>query len=55
MIDNFSLLLSHGLILLTLWRLASRADLDSDDAPSPAAPDKQVRGARPFLKGRGRA
>ncbi|MCE7797714.1 hypothetical protein LWE61_14280 [Sphingobium sufflavum] len=30
MIDNLTLLLSHGLILLTCWRLLSRADLDTD-------------------------
>lgn len=32
MIDNFSLLLSHGLLLLTVWRLLSRPDLDDDNA-----------------------
>jgi hypothetical protein len=30
MIDNLSLLLSHGLILLALWRLLARADLDRE-------------------------
>jgi len=39
-IDNFSLLLTHGLLLLAAWRLLSRPDLDREDAP-PAA------GARP--------
>ncbi|HEX7820677.1 MAG TPA: hypothetical protein VF463_08655 [Sphingobium sp.] len=34
MIDNLTLLLSHGLILLTCWRLLSRPDLD-DDNPQP--------------------
>ncbi len=34
MIDNLTLLLSHGLILLTCWRLLSRPDLD-DDHPDP--------------------
>jgi hypothetical protein len=30
MIDNFSLLLTHGLLLLAAWRLLSRDDLDTD-------------------------
>jgi hypothetical protein len=30
MIDNLSLLLSHGLILIACWRLLSRRDLDSE-------------------------
>ncbi len=30
MIDNFSLLLTHGLLLLAAWRLLSRDDLDVD-------------------------
>ncbi len=34
MIDNLTLLLSHGLILLTCWRLLSRPDLD-EDHPTP--------------------
>ena len=34
MIDNFALALSHGLILLTAWRLLRRRDLD-DDAAEP--------------------
>ena len=32
MIDLFSLVVSHGLMLLAAWRLLSRPDLDSDDA-----------------------
>lgn len=32
MIDNFSILLAHGLLLLTAWRVLSRVDLDHDDA-----------------------
>ena len=34
MIDNFALVLTHGLLLLAAWRLLWRADLD-DDAASP--------------------
>ncbi|MGD9811579.1 MAG: hypothetical protein AB7U35_09640 [Sphingobium sp.] len=30
MIDTFSLLLSHGLLILACWRLLSRPDLDRD-------------------------
>lgn len=30
MIDAFSLLVSHGLILLAFWRLLSRPDLDRE-------------------------
>jgi len=33
MIDNFSLAVSHGLILLAFWRLLHRPDLDDDSAP----------------------
>lgn len=32
MIDNFSLGLSHGLLMLAAWRLLSRPELDDDDA-----------------------
>ena len=45
MIDNFSLALTHGLLLLAAWRLLRRPDLD-DDSVSP--PDPAAR--RPFLK-----
>jgi hypothetical protein len=35
MIDNFSLGLTHFLLLLAAWRLLSRADLDSEgEAPT---------------------
>ncbi|HEX8466555.1 MAG TPA: hypothetical protein VF620_01975 [Allosphingosinicella sp.] len=39
MIDNFSLALTHGLLLLAAWRLLSRTDIDEDPAPGtePAA------------------
>jgi hypothetical protein len=30
MIDNLSLAISHGLMLLAAWRLLSRPDLDDD-------------------------
>lgn len=37
MIDNFSLALTHGLLLLVAWRLLSRTDLDEDPAPGTEA------------------
>jgi hypothetical protein len=38
-IDNFSLLLTHGLLLIMAWRLLGRADLDDDTAsPGDGAP-----------------
>ena len=30
MIDTFALVLTHGLLALTAWRLVNRADLDRD-------------------------
>lgn len=33
MIDNFSLAISHGLMLLVAWRLMVRDDLDDEEAP----------------------
>ncbi len=33
MIDAFSLLASHGLLLLAFWRLMRRDDLDAEKAP----------------------
>jgi hypothetical protein len=35
MIDNFALLVSHGLMLLAAWRLLSRPDLNDDKAAAP--------------------
>ncbi|MDQ8757501.1 hypothetical protein RCO27_14820 [Sphingosinicella sp. LHD-64] len=32
MIDNFALGLTHALMLLALWRLLSRPDLNDDNA-----------------------
>jgi hypothetical protein len=37
MIDNFSILLSHGLILLAFWYLSQRDDLDTEPPPEPDA------------------
>ena len=33
MIDLFTLALTHGLIVLALWRLMFRPELDAEDAP----------------------
>lgn len=30
MVDNFAILLTHGLLALALWRLLDRADLDHE-------------------------
>jgi hypothetical protein len=38
MIDWLSLLLSHGLLLIAIWRLLHRPDLDDDHA----APDADM-------------
>ncbi|MES2783562.1 MAG: hypothetical protein V4657_12270 [Pseudomonadota bacterium] len=35
MIDNFSILLSHALLAIALWRLMNRVDLDVEDPPVP--------------------
>ena len=32
MIDNFSLVLTHFLLIYAAWRLLSRPDLDSEDS-----------------------
>ena len=37
MIDNFALVLTHGLILVAIWRLMSRTDLDVEPAVGDAA------------------
>ncbi|HEX8306898.1 MAG TPA: hypothetical protein VF645_00590 [Allosphingosinicella sp.] len=51
MIDNFSLALTHGLLMLVAWRLLSRTDLDDDPAPG-AEPSVAKR--RSWIPGRGR-
>jgi hypothetical protein len=50
MIDNFSLALTHGLLLVVAWRLLSRPDLDDDAAAGAAAPASRKLGW-PFGKG----
>ena len=41
MIDNFSIVLSHGLLLLAFWLLSRRDDLDREPPP---APDPEPKG-----------
>lgn len=40
MIDSFSILLAHGLLLIACWRLLSRPDLDDERTarPEPSTP-----------------
>jgi|TARA_R100001244_G_scaffold6593_32_gene8374 hypothetical protein len=35
MVDNFSIALTHGLLLIAAWRLMHRDDLDVEDPPEP--------------------
>jgi len=42
MIDAFTLLLTHGLIMLTAWRLLSRPDLDRDPEPDRERPPRDA-------------
>ncbi|HEX8625301.1 MAG TPA: hypothetical protein VF782_09500 [Allosphingosinicella sp.] len=51
MIDNFSLALTHGLLLLVAWRLLSRPDLDDDPAPGT---EPAVAKRRSWIPGRSR-
>ncbi|MES2445006.1 MAG: hypothetical protein V4574_19445 [Pseudomonadota bacterium] len=47
MIDNFSLALTHGLMLLAAFLLLRRPDLDSETPPEgPAKPRKRRWGQR---------
>jgi hypothetical protein len=38
MIDNFALAVSHGLMLLAVWLLLRRPDLDREPGPKDHAP-----------------
>ncbi len=40
MIDNFALAVSHGLMLITLWTLLRRPDLDEEPGPRDKAAGK---------------
>jgi len=47
MIDNFSILLSHGLLLFTFWLLIQRDDCDVEEPPEPDAEPEGFTGGRP--------
>jgi hypothetical protein len=47
MIDNFSLAVSHGLMLIAAWRLIFRRDLDKEAPPAPDAEPQGFRKGRP--------
>lgn len=46
MIDNFALVLAHGLLLLAAWRLLRRDDLDHEAMPGEGNADPAPRGSR---------
>jgi len=46
MIDYFSLALTHGLLLLAVWRLLRRTDLDQESANGDPAPQPDSSGLR---------
>lgn len=48
MIDNFALLISHGLMLLAIWALLKRPDLDHE--PGPLDRDMRGRPRAPTLR-----
>jgi hypothetical protein len=45
-IDNLVLGLTHGLLLLTAWRLINLPELDDERAPTPDAGGKKPRWGR---------
>jgi hypothetical protein len=45
MIDNFSLAVTHGLMLLAAWALLRRPDLDREGPPEPKLPRRNRRDA----------
>jgi hypothetical protein len=52
MIDNFSIALTHGLLLIAIWRLIHRPDLDVEDPPERDPEPEGFLAARPQLAGR---
>jgi hypothetical protein len=47
LIDLFTLALTHGLIVLALWRLLFRSELDVEDPPSRPGPWRKDEKASP--------
>lgn len=41
MIDNFALAVSHGLLILTVWFLITRRDLDDERPDTPESMKKK--------------
>lgn len=53
MVDNFSLLVSHGLIALAVFRLLWRDDLDHEAPPEPDTEPAGFAAKRPAQKADG--
>jgi len=47
MIDNFALAVSHGLMMLAVWLLLRRPDLDREAGPKDPAPQGGKAGDAP--------
>jgi hypothetical protein len=47
LIDVFTLALTHGLIVLALWRLLFRPELDDEGAPARPKPWRKAEKASP--------
>ena len=43
MIDNFAILITHGLMLIACWLLLKRPDLDREPGPADAKPKVRPR------------
>ena len=52
MVDYFALALSHGLLILAIWQLLWRADLDEDPAQPEDAALADPQPTRPGLRTR---
>ncbi|GAA4765092.1 hypothetical protein [Novosphingobium ginsenosidimutans] len=50
MVDYFALALSHGLLMLAVWHLLWRDDLDKDPAPPEAEPPAEPKPTKPGLR-----
>ncbi len=53
MVDYFALALSHGLLILAVWHLLWRADLDEDPAAPEAEAPTDPKPAKPGLAKQG--
>jgi len=50
MVDYFALALSHGLLILAVWHLLWRTDLDEDPAAPEAEAPADTKPAKPGLR-----